>query len=454
MTVSEDAHISENAFQEAEPFTVSSPAPSNLSIERYLASSPDEEMASPEAIEANIQAALEENSALERNTFKSPNLTAAGSVCAEVTEEPLNVPTTFKYLTDSLLDHRANAWKNALSKYTTLPSQVDVDDTTADIHSESLLRDQRETSSQSMMGDANSDTTNGSCMSLVSNASFVSMDSRGSRRGRRRWNRPPGSQKTQNLDGTAGPIPGAAHNLYQHKLQFHCTFPGCGRIFDNEYEWNRHEYSIHYPQIEWICCKNLDIDALLYRALLECSLYSLDFEKFRTCLQKFINYEFAGCKHEIEADRTFFRKDQFIQHLNICHLKHFPNACFQEDFFEDDEQKKLILNGLRKVFAETWERLKAYPSAEAAGLYCSACSQTLNSWEERKSHFSRHFKDGIHVWSSPIDAQRECTVFVPLIRKVSTGYVQCVNLNSSYSLIIERPHLLVPGAEKHSLHIE
>ncbi|KAF2121606.1 hypothetical protein BDV96DRAFT_668333 [Lophiotrema nucula] len=124
----------------------------------------------------------------------------------------------------------------------------------------------------------------GSTGSTGSVQSVNSVSSRGSRKGRRRWKANPSD------DPSVEPTPGP----------YHCTFPGCGKTFISRYEWTRHEESVHYPQKSWVCCKSVDMSlALLWNdpALLPSTLLHI--------LQKL----FSTCLHRAEGERTFSRKD-------------------------------------------------------------------------------------------------------------------------------------------------
>lgn len=268
--------------------------------------------------------------------------------------------------------------------------------------------------------------------SIGSDASYGSMDSRGSRRGRRRWKNTNPSQ-TKAPENSVPQVP---------QVQYHCTFPGCGKDFLNRSEWDRHESSIHYPQNVWICCHNMERFPFLESSTQpnETGLGSpqgLDPQALRRM--------FSQCIAKEEKDRSFFRKDQFIQHLTQCHLPVSKSkAC------EGCQRRKLRCDGqtqcascnrvgisctwkpplgihedkvktLRGILTATWKRKLTYISSEAAGLHCPLCHISFSLWADRKEHFARHFEDGVFIWTDTSTAQKMGSIFSPQLLEGRSG---------------------------------
>jgi hypothetical protein len=221
--------------------------------------------------------------------------------------------------------------------------------------------------------------------SIGSDASYGSMDSRGSRRGRRRWKNPYPSKPK-------------ASEARSPKVEYHCTFPGCGKSFIYRSEWDRHESSIHYPQDVWICCNTMDIFSFLEMSI---QPEEANVGNPQVLESQNLRQIFSQCIVKNETNRSFYRKDQFIQHLRQCHLK-------QSSAIKENEARRLW-----EILTATWMRKVTYASWEAAGLHCSLCDVSFDTWAGRKQHFARHFMDGVFIWNDEQTAQKMGSIFSP-----------------------------------------
>jgi hypothetical protein len=121
--------------------------------------------------------------------------------------------------------------------------------------------------------------------------------------------------------------------------KFLCTF--CADQFPDLYSWKRHEESVHLPRKLWIC-----------------------------------NGELPGsysCRSKPEEERTFFRKDNLMQHLRHTHgLSDFTII----------------------VSIENWERTAPPIDYNSPILHCGFCGINLPDWGDRVKHIADHFTSG------------------------------------------------------------
>ncbi|KAF2473553.1 uncharacterized protein BDR25DRAFT_340931 [Lindgomyces ingoldianus] len=312
-------------FEEGiEIFTATSPTPSNISLERYLASSPEEEPVSIEAIEANM---------------------APG----------------------------------------TLPSSDTVPQPCSPL------------SEFGSFGDAYSSAGSySSNISVESAASYASATSRSSRKGRRRWPHPPKARPLPSSPLPSWDLPSRLPPLLSSnppscppspspntvaRTQFPCTVPDCSRVFTTQYEWLRHENSVHYAVKTWVCCRTpISVDGNDQKV----GDQDLDMgEQF--CKT------FSKCLQKPESERTFSRRDHLVQHLRNSHQQ-VPETVVTQ-------------------MATQWEQQADVSSNEHLGCY--ACDVQFETWETRKKHFSRHFNDGLFIWTKEHVARTRGVAITP-----------------------------------------
>lgn len=183
----------------------------------------------------------------------------------------------------------------------------------------------------------------GSVSSAASSASSQrSFDPRGSRRGRVTW---------------TGPAPPTV----LPKERFPCTYFGCLASFNSRYQWARHEEAVHFVPYRWVCCPDLGV-AVDLPACFICK----DSEEPPHSATK----HFESCALKDEKDRTFYRQDQFKQHIAGKHCREY-NCQVPESF-------------LRACQSDN-------PSFDLSALRCKFCGHVSSSWTERQDHVVAHF---------------------------------------------------------------
>ncbi|KAI1298833.1 hypothetical protein F5Y03DRAFT_258865 [Xylaria venustula] len=153
--------------------------------------------------------------------------------------------------------------------------------------------------------------------------------------------------------------------------KYHCTF--CGASFSRPFLWKRHEESAHAPQRKWICGSYFESDNCMIYPL-KCPLCGKRREQ-SIAIQDICPHTFDDCWAKPEADRTFFRKDAFGQHLKTVHAS-----------TEDDLQL------LRYRNLDDWSH-----DVDTSGydLRCHFCGAKNHDWDARCKHILQHFDDGM-----------------------------------------------------------
>lgn len=179
------------------------------------------------------------------------------------------------------------------------------------------------------------------------------------------------TQKARASKSANGVYSAAPENERQERPYF-CTF--CGTSFKHQYEWSRHEQSVHIQRSTWVCC---GVPEVFFNECPFCATPSPDNDHLET-------HGFFTCKSQPEENRTFYRKDNFISHLHSAHFsKHrHPNphlGCSKGSGFGCS------------ALAERWRRpAPALPKGDPA-LHCGFCGEWFNSWAERRTHVASYF---------------------------------------------------------------
>lgn len=266
----------------------------------------------------------------------------------------------------------------------------------------------------------------GSLASMRSIGSFKSIDSRGPRKGRRGWNEPtPSSYQLKRIDSLPPPstfnstkfLQGqldafswnepqqeqpdpSPRNWYEHIAdplapemeddlnpssimkampgrdlvdneikqipRYFCTFPGCTKRFLNRFGWERHEEAVHSNPTHWICYFKQSASFVLEDCLM-CAESNVTLEH--------VKEHFSACAARALSERTFFRKDQLVQHIRrhvSLSIKWPP-----------------IPNALLQI----WK--KDNPDLDRSSLHCGFCGMTFMTWKDRTDHVSAHLSEGV-----------------------------------------------------------
>jgi len=199
--------------------------------------------------------------------------------------------------------------------------------------------------------DARSNPSSCSSNSSSSVHSFNSFNNRQSRRGRRKLVNRTSSQATVNKP-------------------FYCTF--CPKVFSGRYEWNRHEESIHFPTTLWICEPELAHHQIVNQnGCIYCGDATLSKEHLE-------EHNYSKCKRRPESERTFHRKDHLQQHIQTFHQCEKPWAAY--------------ISNQSARHQHYMPRNPSHPT-----LHCGFCGFHALTWNERVSHLTEHFHQGVDM---------------------------------------------------------
>lgn len=207
---------------------------------------------------------------------------------------------------------------------------------------------------------------------VSSNGSISNISSFGRerRRGRRRmaWKESPHTRSINGVNSAGQP---------QKDLPFFCTF--CPRAFKTKYEWIRHEDSVHALRTTWICC---DTRGTLLQSCPFCGQNHPDDAHMAT-------HKYQQCRSKPEAQRTFYRRDHFVQHL---HHVHFANA--KHPSVRVGCQARLMATEGHmfgcKDLSMTWRKFGAPMKKDDPMLHCGFCGKKSKDWSERCEHVAEH----------------------------------------------------------------
>lgn len=149
--------------------------------------------------------------------------------------------------------------------------------------------------------------------------------------------------------------------------QFWCIF--CLKRFCNQTSWAQHEETVHLPEDLWICCPDTEGSP-------RCCPFC---EELTPTLLHLAYHNYQFCRSKSLFERTFGRKDDFLQHVSHVH-KVSPVK----------DSARLIELG------KSWRSpslLKECPEA----LHCGFCGLVCASYQARTDHVSRHFFAGVDM---------------------------------------------------------
>jgi hypothetical protein len=200
--------------------------------------------------------------------------------------------------------------------------------------------------------------------------SNVSSFGRERRRGRRRmaWKESPHTRSINGVNSAGQP---------EQDLPFFCTF--CPRAFKTKYEWIRHEDSVHALRTTWICC---DTKSSPLQSCPFCGQMHPDDAHMAT-------HKYQQCRSKPEAQRTFYRRDHFVQHM---HHVHFANA--KHPSVRVGCQARLMAseghNFGCKDLSLAWRKFGAPMKKDDPMLHCGFCGKISKDWSERCEHVAEH----------------------------------------------------------------
>ncbi|KAF2093936.1 hypothetical protein NA57DRAFT_17024, partial [Rhizodiscina lignyota] len=144
---------------------------------------------------------------------------------------------------------------------------------------------------------------------------------------------------------------------------YQCTF--CTERFKHKYDWTRHEKSLHLSLEQWTCTPfgPTFVDPDTERP--ECSLCGIsdpspDHAEI---------HRYSECREKPQVTRTFYRKDNLLQHLRIVH-------------------------GIERVLPsmDIW-----HSEIKRVNSRCGFCSERFVLWADRNAHLAEHFRRGAHM---------------------------------------------------------
>jgi hypothetical protein len=149
--------------------------------------------------------------------------------------------------------------------------------------------------------------------------------------------------------------------------------------FKTKYEWIRHEDSVHALRTTWICC---DTKTALLESCPFCGQMHPDDAHMA-------GHKYQQCWNKPESQRTFYRRDHFVQHL---HHVHFANT--KHPSVRAGCQARLMAteghNFGCKDLAMKWRRFGAPMKRDDPMLHCGMCGKKSKDWSERCEHVAEH----------------------------------------------------------------
>ena len=153
------------------------------------------------------------------------------------------------------------------------------------------------------------------------------------------------------------------------RSRYYCTF--CQKCFHSRIDWLRHERTIHMPEELWVCCPR-----------------SGEFPKRCPFCEKkdpspahLADHDYLSCQDKPLSERTFGRKDHFLQHISQTHKV-------------SASQKPARLIELEEAWRQPMPIRFGHKS-----LHCGFCGTNFRTYQERTMHVSRHFAAGMDMMS-------------------------------------------------------
>lgn len=139
---------------------------------------------------------------------------------------------------------------------------------------------------------------------------------------------------------------------------------------------------MHVIQKSWVCCPPQgDLASCPFCGVDQPSKLHLD------------RHGYYVCQNKPEELRTFYRKDQFIQHVKNVHIR--PRDIARA------EQKGSDIMPLAGQLAITWFRDAPSLPPDDPALKCGFCGKQFDTWTDRSDHVHDHFAEDEldrHTW--------------------------------------------------------
>lgn len=151
---------------------------------------------------------------------------------------------------------------------------------------------------------------------------------------------------------------------------YHCTV--CPKSFKDGYGWKRHESSVHgHNDTQWTCMR--DEATIVGTRCIFCT-------DFVDTMDHFDQHNISFCLHKSAAERTFFRKDLFKQHVLLVHLA-----------TADVSVKK------RFKVPSAWSTHVDVSLENPDALWCGFCQRMLGTVAMRMEHVAEHFQKNVDM---------------------------------------------------------
>jgi hypothetical protein len=180
---------------------------------------------------------------------------------------------------------------------------------------------------------------------------------------RRRRKGVPSKMSTSNLSKTSHAKPPSSSSTGKEKERlFQCTFcpPGTS-TFSTKHDWTRHEKSQHLNLDSWTCCPSgptyISPSSPSTPLCVFCDFPNPDTLHLES-------HNFSSCAEKDASERTFFRKDHFMQHLRLSH---------------DCSKIQPCMGSWRSEIRDVHSR-------------CGFCTASFTTWAARAEHLAAHFK--------------------------------------------------------------
>jgi hypothetical protein len=150
-----------------------------------------------------------------------------------------------------------------------------------------------------------------------------------------------------------------------------CTWPDCILRFRTHSEWERHEAPKHYRPYDWECCSLIKLDQPHF----DC--FVCDGKDITPT--HIVREHFSACASKDALARTFYRKDQFVQHVKT----HLPPQNYAG--FTPVIPRSLL---------DYWAFDRADAEKDDPALICGFCGKRCSDWTERSHHVAEHMYRG------------------------------------------------------------